>query len=190
MKKVFSTVMVILLLLVTTQPAFALSDADVHNRDVSYAWSVINSNNTKEIIIERIDFDKLGTQTVYIGNGVAFEYFSAERTNLVTRAYSVKSGTMSGRFYLTSNGQTVANYSLAVTFHYDGTHVYADEADIQVSCSAIPNWSIIGSHSTSSGSGWFSVDASYLLYNNNNYNNDTFLDMSCDARGNITKNYE
>lgn len=81
----------------------------------------------------------------------------------------------------------MATYSLAASFHYNGSSVYALESEVQVSSSAISGWSVTESFSISSGSGWTSVDASYQLYHNGNYNNDTFLDMSCDANGNITK---
>lgn len=190
MKKVFSILLATLLFCINVQPAFAASALEISSNDVASAWTVITSEETKAIIADNIDFNELGKQTVYLGNNIAFEYNSSESAEVRLRAYSVKSGTMSGRFYLTSNEQTVATYSLAVTFRYNGTRVYADDEDIQVSYSAIPNWSIDGNYSKSSGSGWISVDASYQLYHNGNYNNDTFLDMSCDADGNITKNYE
>ena len=121
---------------------------------------------------------------------IIFKYVYSENVQSTARAYSVKSATMSGHFYLKSNGQKVATYSLAASFHYNGSSVYALESEVQVSSSAISGWSVTESFSISSGSGWTSVDASYQLYHNGNYNNDTFLDMSCDANGNITKNYE
>ena len=140
--------------------------------------------------INEIDFNKEGTQSIDVGNGIIFKYVYSENVQSTARAYSVKSATMSGHFYLKSNGQKVATYSLAASFHYNGSSVYALESEVQVSSSAISGWSVTESFSISSGSGWTSVDASYQLYHNGNYNNDTFLDMSCDANGNITKNYE
>lgn len=190
MKKIFSMLLATFLICINVQPALAASGTNSNDYDVSTTWAVITSEETKSIIADNIDFNETGKQIVYLGNDVAFEYTSSESENVSTRAYSVKSGTMSGRFYLTSNDQTVARYSLAVTFRYNGTSVYANDDDIQVSYSAIPDWSVDGTYSKSSGSGWISVDASYQLYHNGNYNNDTFLDMSCDAHGNITKNYE
>lgn len=81
-------------------------------------------------------------------------------------------------------------HSSMTTAKKNASSVYALESEVQVSSSAISGWSVTESFSISSGSGWTSVDASYQLYHNGNYNNDTFLDMSCDANGNITKNYE
>lgn len=189
MKKLFSIVIAMALLIGTTQTAFAVSttsDPPINSSVMAY----ISSSEVKDLITEAIDFNELGTQTVYLENDIAFEYVSTEISHNSRAAYSIKSGTMSGRFYKTSNEQTVARYSLAVTFHYNGSDVYADDEDIQVTCSADTNWSIFGDYDTSEGSDWFSVDASYELYYDGNWNNDTFLDMSCDVDGNITKNYE
>lgn len=186
MKNLLSAVLAMSLIFIMGTTAFATNNVESNNA----IWAVINSEGTKATIADNIDFNKLGKQTVSLGNDISFEYNSSESNEIRLRAYSLKSGTMSGRFYLTSSDQTVATYSLAVTFRYNGTSVYANDDDIQISHSAIPNWSIDGDYSKSSGSGWISVDASYQLYHDGNYNNDTFLDMSCDADGNITKNYE
>lgn len=190
MKKIFSMLLATLLICINMQPVLAASETICNGYDAATTWTVITSEETKSIITDNIDFNEIGKQIIYLGRNIAFEYTSSESENVSTRAFSVKSGTMSGRFYLTDSDQTVARYSLAVTFRYNGSSVYANDEDIQVSYSAIPDWSVNGTYSKSSGYGWISVDASYQLYHNGNYNNDTFLDMSCDAHGNITKNYE
>ena len=193
MKRFLGVACAVLILFVNAPMAFAASSSPadaVDTENFDDALEYISSQEVKSQIYNEIDFNKEGTQSIDVGNGIIFKYVYSENVQSTARAYSVKSATMSGHFYLKSNGQKVATYSLAASFHYNGSSVYALESEVQVSSSAISGWSVTESFSISSGSGWTSVDASYQLYHNGNYNNDTFLDMSCDANGNITKNYE
>ena len=186
MKRFLGVACALLILFVNAPMAFAASSSPadaVDTENFDDALEYISSQEVKSQIYNEIDFNKEGTQSIDVGNGIIFKYVYSENVQSTARAYSVKSATM-------SNGQKVATYSLAASFHYNGSSVYALESEVQVSSSAISGWSVTESFSISSGSGWTSVDASYQLYHNGNYNNDTFLDMSCDANGNITKNYE
>ncbi|MEB2298159.1 hypothetical protein LAV72_00780 [Lysinibacillus xylanilyticus] len=53
---------------------------------------------------------------------IYYEIDEVDVTNPNARGF-YKSKTATGRFYLTSSGSTVAEYSLSVTFYYDGKRV-------------------------------------------------------------------
>lgn len=189
MKRILTSLLVICLLIVNTGVAKAADTGDVD--DVSQLYAMVTSEDTKEIIRNSIDFNKYGIQNVDFGNGLSFEYESNRNLKFtLASTWNTVSDTMSGTFYKTSNNQTVARYSLAVTFQYNGSSVKTSDDNIQVSYSAIPNWSVVDSYSISYPTSGCSVDASFDLYNDNQYNNQTFLDMSCSKSGTITKTYE
>jgi len=189
MKHILASLLLICFLITNINVVKAADTSDVD--DVSKLYAIMVSEDTKEIIGNSIDFNKYGIQNVDFGNGLSFKYESKKMEKLtLASTWKTVSDTMSGTFYKTSNNQTVARYSLAVTFQYNGSSVKTSDDNIQVSCSSIPNWSVVDSYSISYPSSGCSVDATFDLYYDNQYNNQTFLDMACNVNGTITKTYE
>ena len=146
MKRFLGVACALLILFVNAPMAFAASSSPadaVDTENFDDALEYISSQEVKSQIYNEIDFNKEGTQSIDVGNGIIFKYVYSENVQSTARAYSVKSATMSGHFYLKSNGQKVATYSLAASFHYNGSSVYALESEVQVSSSAISGWSVI-----------------------------------------------
>ena len=138
MKRFLGVACALLILFANAPMAFAASSSPadaVDTENFDDALEYISSQEVKSQIYNEIDFNKEGTQSIDVGNGIIFKYVYSENVQSTARAYSVKSATMSGHFYLKSNGQKVATYSLAASFHYNGSSVYALESEVQVSSS-------------------------------------------------------
>lgn len=116
---------------------------------------------------------------------VYYEIEEEDVTNPYARV-SYKSKTATGRFYLTSSGSTVAEYSLSATFSYDGETVGQTGHRVWIGNYAT-GWSGHGVD----GYDWISpsymyITGYYTLYKDSTYNNSHELTMYCDQNGNIT----
>lgn len=111
MKRFLGVACALLILFVNAPMAFAASSSPadaVDTENFDDALEYISSQEVKSQIYNEIDFNKEGTQSIDVGNGIIFKYVYSENVQSTARAYSVKSATMSGHFYLKSNGQKVA----------------------------------------------------------------------------------
>ena len=118
---------------------------------------------------------------------VYYEIDEVDVTNPNARG-SYKSKTATGRFYLTSSGSTVAEYSLSVTFYYDGKRVLESGNRAWMG-----NYAKGWSGAAVSGWDWISnsymcVSGYFTLYKDSVYNNSHILTMYCDQNGKITVN--
>ena len=175
-KRLFSLLLCITVLFSTVLVVEAsATTGTMTDTEMQKMYDFIFSEETNKLINSSIDFNQYGTQTVNIGNDLAYVYIN-ERS--ATR--SVVSDTMTSIFKKTSNGQTVATLRLACTFTYNGSTVSISSSDYRATADA--------SHSRDS-SGDMYVSATYVLYYNGNQNANGYMDMSCDKNGNITKHY-
>lgn len=185
-KRLFSLLLCITVLFSTVLAVEAsATTGTMTDTEMQKMYDFIFSEETNKLINSSIDFNQYGTQTVNIGNDLAYVYIN-ERS--ATR--SVVSDTMTSIFKKTSNGQTVATLRLACTFTYNGSTVSISSSDYRATADAIPDWTCTAdaSHSRDS-SGDMYVSATYVLYYNGNQNANGYMDMSCDKNGNITKHY-
>ena len=122
MKRFLGVACALLILFANAPMAFAASSSPadaVDTENFDDALEYISSQEVKSQIYNEIDFNKEGTQSIDVGNGIIFKYVYSENVQSTARAYSVKSATMSGHFYLKSNGQKVATYDFLSGFCRD-----------------------------------------------------------------------
>ena len=111
-KRLFSLLLCITVLFSTVLVVEAsATTGTMTDTEMQKMYDFIFSEETNKLINSSIDFNQYGTQTVNIGNDLAYVYIN-ERS--ATR--SVVSDTMTSIFKKTSNGQTVATLRLACTF--------------------------------------------------------------------------
>lgn len=110
-KRLFSLLLCITVLFSTVLVVEAsATTGTMTDTEMQKMYDFIFSEETNKLINSSIDFNQYGTQTVNIGNDLAYVYIN-ERS--ATR--SVVSDTMTSIFKKTSNGQTVATLRLACT---------------------------------------------------------------------------
>lgn len=132
-------------------------------------------------------YEAEGKDKIVFDNGdVAYYDLTEEVVTNSLLATSYKSKTVTGRFYLTSTGDTVAEYSLSATFEYDGETV--DDGGHRV---WIGNFETGWSGEAIDGYNWISPQYMYIngyfyLYKDGEYNNEHTLTLYCDQFGNIT----
>jgi hypothetical protein len=132
-------------------------------------------------------YEAEGKNKIVFDNGdVAYYDLTEENlTNPILKT-SYKSKTVTGRFYLTSSGATVAEYSLSATFSYDGDTVGQEGHRVWIG-----NFASGWSGEAVDGYNWISpqymyINGYYDLYKDGEYNNSHTLTLYCDQYGNIT----
>lgn len=172
-----------LFLIFSLTPTGMAAEPTSFSEELEDVYSYIFSEEVNQMINASIDFNKYGTQEIYIGNGITYVY---ENKQSITR--SVVSDTMTSVFKL--GERDVATLRLACTFSYNGSSVTISESDYRATAETVPNYTCtaVATHSRDS-SGDMYVSATYELYLNNNYRANGYMDMSCDKNGNITKHY-
>ena len=173
MKKIIRYSLVLAVILSLVSNVFAVNAAESTN---------FSEKHDAEI------YEEAGMQKEVIGDNLVVYYTLEETINEIpqTRATNYVSKTATGRFYLTSTGDTVAEYSLSVTFWYDGQRVGQSGYE-----------SFMGNYA----SGWYGqytdwsnhisdqymyVRANFDLYHNAEFNNSHVLTIYCDQNGTIT----
>ena len=150
----------------------------------SLSSSVFAEEKTDAEIYESKGMEKI----VLTDNEVAYyEIEEVDVTNSNARTSS-KSKTATGRFYLTSNNSTVAEYSLSATFNYNGSTVIIAGQQAWIGNYA-KGWSgkkYVGWDYISDSYMW--VSGYFTLYKDSEFNNKVTLTIYCDQNGNITVN--
>ena len=164
----------------------------------------VQSDYVSEMIKEHIDFTKSGMQSVYIGEGlmlcISFQT-SEEGTTIcsnsimaVTATKYTKTGSASGYFYLISNNEKVAEYSLSATFEYNNSTVSKKNSN-RLEDSLLSNWRIDGLTEFYDTDTQYIVSGSWTIYNKDGwpwssyvYNNNSHIDIICTPQGTITYN--
>lgn len=179
-----STIAILVIVFSFSSVATAAPEHTFTDIEMEQAFNVFFSRDANRIINNAVDFNKYGTQVVDLGRGLTYIYVN-ER---ISTTRSKASDTMTSIFKI--NNQTVATMRLACTFTYTGSTVTITSSDYRASADSIPNWSCTtdSSHSQASNGDMY-VSATYTLYHNQNYNANSYMDMSCDKNGKITKHY-
>lgn len=117
---------------------------------------------------------------------VAYYTLEEEIVPASARSRDYVSKTVSARFYLTSNDETVAQFSLSATFWYDGESVGQTGHRVWMG-----NYASGWSGEAVDGYNWISdqymyISGYYYLYYNGEFNNSHTLTLYCDQDGNVT----
>lgn len=147
---------------------------------------LVSSANTIDVSY----YEANGYEKAELDNGMIayYEVIETENTNPLLKATSYKSKTATGKFYLTSSGQTVAEYSLSATFSYNGVDTVGQTGHrVWIGNYASGGWS----GTAVDGYNWISpqymyINGYYDLYKNGDFNNSATISMYCDHKGNIT----
>lgn len=117
---------------------------------------------------------------VDLGNGISYEYSFIPD---LSKAYTYTSATSYGRFFLTSNNETVATTELKVYFKYDGSSVEAYSSS--ASCEPKKaDWAVSYGTTTYSTTTYnASGSAVFTLYNNGEYSNSLTAIVYCTKDG-------
>lgn len=118
--------------------------------------------------------------TVQVNDEISYEYSVIPD---ISRAASRTSATAKGRFYLTSDGTTVANTTLKVYFEYDGSTVEA--YDSTASAEAVESGWSISFNDTRYDSNAYNASGSamFTLYHDGEFNNSLTAIVYCTKNG-------
>lgn len=162
------------------------------NSTTIYAEKQFVQDSTNDAVIDSIQIDD-NTQLVFeLTESVEKPDFNIDQNYSViasTSSLQTTSKKVSGRFYLVSNGQTVATYSLTASFSYDGLYCYCN--NVTAASSAESGWIVTKNYGSAQVSpsyvrAYGSFDLFEVVNGQNVWNNQSSIRIFCDQNGTIT----